>query len=195
MWQKTPDQKYQAYLTWFDEQVSDPSNWPMLRADRDCANWHTSIQDDEGNLKSINPGKPIPWDRGMALYKMGDPKAMQAVLSKKIESNHQKYTQMSKYINGDPKQGTYNDEYANNYKALKATQEELKRSYSVYTNLTPEQIKKVNDKHQDAIQPKEQWRDLSMWEAAKHFLKGGDVTTGSNPAEFESMRDYVNRRK
>jgi len=126
MFGKTPKEKYQHYLDWFANEVLDPSNWAQMRKDQDCANWQTQIEDIDGNLTPLDPGKPVPWDYSMALFKMSDPKKMAKAMVAKKASNFQKYTEMSKYINGDPKQGTFNLEYARNYDTLKAVQQAMK---------------------------------------------------------------------
>lgn len=109
---KSPDQKYADYLSWFETQVANPDNWDWLRADRDCANW--------AYLE-----KPEPYGRGEALLMMSDPKAMAKAMSHKLEVNHQKYNEMSKYINGDPKQGLISPEYVARFENTKKLRELL----------------------------------------------------------------------
>src|SRR5665213_3148897 len=150
----SPDEKYAKYLKWFAENVKDQNNWSWMRADRDCQNW------------SSENTQPIPYERGEALAMMGDMKALHKALGKKIEANHKKYDNMSKYINGDPDQGTINPEYQQNMKALKETQEEIKRSYGTSHELSAKQIKKMSDKNLEAEKAKGDgvWVSMSQWE-------------------------------
>jgi hypothetical protein len=187
----SPQEKYQKYLNWFADNVKDPNNWSWMRADRDCQNWQTK----NGDGKPIDPGTPIPYSMGEALFMMGDPKKMAKALSKKIESNHKKYTEMSKYINGDPDQGEINPEYQENMKVLKATQEEIKRSYGTSTELSNKQIKKMVDKNKELEQQKKEgmWVPLSQWEAFKHFISGNKVE--SQETQIPDWRDYHNAKE
>lgn len=110
-------EKYQHYITWFSENAKDPSNWGWMRADRDCCNWMDK------------DSAPRPYEFGEASLMMSDPKKMTKALTKKIESNHIKYTNMGQYINGDPKNGTVNKENLERFENTKKLREQL-RAYS-----------------------------------------------------------------
>jgi len=169
MFGKTPDQKYQDYLEWFAKEVVDEANWATMRADKDCENYQTTDRD--GN--PIDPGKPRPLQRGEALFRMGNPKKMAKALSAKHAEQRAFVKEMSQYVGGNPANGKINPEYVKNAENLKKIQDELKRSYSVYTELSNKQIEEVVDKHQ--APPPEHWVRMSPWQAFKHWLKGGKV--------------------
>jgi len=168
--------KYKKYLKWFEDNVKDESNWSWMRKDRDCQNWETSDQDIEGNLTPKDPGKPIPWDMSTAIFMMSDPKKMAKALGRAIGSNKKMYDEMSQYINGDPKQGTFNKEYAKNYENLKILQAEMNKQYSVYTQFHPDHLEAIVEQHMEKHKEvTEEWRPLSWWEALWHKLTGNEV--------------------
>lgn len=103
--------KYQDYLTWFEENVKDPANWDWMRKDKDCSNWMTSTLDENGDHIPFDPGKPVPYSIGEALIMMMDPKVWQQAISTHKIVRNAKYAEMSKYVNGDKKQGILSDEF------------------------------------------------------------------------------------
>lgn len=109
--------KYEKYLAWFSDQVKDPNNWDDLRRDHDCSN--NSQSDWENNTT------PLPIGFSEACFRFSDPKKMQKAMSKKLEANHKKYTDMGQYVNGDPRQGKLNPEYLARFENTKKFKEQM----------------------------------------------------------------------
>jgi hypothetical protein len=142
---KNPHKRYEHYLKWFEEQVADEANWPTLRADKDCANY--MAHDEDGN--PIDPGKPIPYSRGEALFKMIDPKKFEKQMKLKLAANHQKYNEMSQYINGDPIQGKLNPEYVKRFEDTKKLKEQLTIYAGGDKNAASDELFKLSKEAQD----------------------------------------------
>jgi len=163
MFGRSDDEKVAKYLAWFAEQVADPANWDMLRNDKDCANYMHPEQ------------TPIPYDRGEILFRHGNPKIMQRMLSKNRQKQRDFVKDMSQYVGGNPANGLINPEYVKNEEIRQKTNEDLKKSYSVYTELSTKQIKDVQEEQRASYEPQGKWVEMSMWEAFQHWLDGGKV--------------------
>ena len=191
MFGKTPDQKYQHYLEWFAKEVSDPANWDQMRKDRDCANYQTTDRD--GN--PIDPGKPVPFPRGEALVRMADPRK----LAKAVNFANARHAAMrqeeSKYVSEGGKKVLANPEYEKNWHALKKTQEEIKRSYSVYTQLTDKQMNDIKEKHREALEPQVDWKPMTWWQALLHWLAGNEVQQVAQNDSISWRDQYGSKRK
>ena len=159
----SPDQQYQLYLQWFQEQVKDSANWSVLRQDKDCANY-TDLD-----------SPPVPYARGEALFRMGNPKQMHKMIERYHERTTAKMRESYKHVGGNPDNPLLNPEYVRNMEVLKKTQEDLKRSYSVYAELTPKQIKESYRQQEAIVNPEPKWVELTFWQALKHWWKGGKI--------------------
>jgi hypothetical protein len=178
------DEKYQHYLNWFKDQVKDPSNWAEMRADKDCSNYAHEDQ------------TPVPYSRGEALFRMGNPKLM----AKAVKGYHQrtkaKIEESYKYVGSNPANGLLNEEYVKNEERRIAINKELAKSYSPY-NMTDKQMKGVIEKHTPEPPPEQgQWVPMSAWEAFQHWLKGGQVQQEvKDDASWRSTQEKSNGPK
>jgi hypothetical protein len=181
------DEKYQHYLDWFTNEVSDPNKWAQMRFDKDCSNYND------------NDCAPIPYERGEALFRMGNPKKMSKAMKKYQAKTKAKIDESYQYVGGNPANGKLNSEYIKNDQVLQETRKRLK----VYTGSTEaasdelfriarlaeiegknitevldQEVKKMDGKPlqpEPPAPPDSQWVPLSAWEAFKHWMKGGEV--------------------
>lgn len=90
---------YEQYSSWFDEMIRD-KNIEQIR--------------DSGLYEPLYiGGPPEKLQLGVWSYKTADMDKLIVAIFKKKWNNASKYSALSKYINGDPFQGTFNDEYLN----------------------------------------------------------------------------------
>ena len=191
MFGKSPQPKYNEYLTWFAEQVADQSNWGWMREDRDCANWQVQT-DIDGN--SMDQGRPIPYEYGEAVFLMSDPKRMRKALTKKVENNHQKYTQMGNYINGDPKQGLINQEYDarfENTKKLKDMMTGYMGSKEAASDELFRLAKQAEETGQDLSQVAKQYMDTQQGNHIVCPLDQPDQRVSKQPEEEQTKGSFA----
>lgn len=186
--------------------VSDPKNWDELRQDKDCSNYN--------KLQEV----PVPYDRGEALFRMGDPKKMAKALSKYQSRTKAKIQESYQYVGGNQANGKLNEEYIKNDQVLQKIRERLKlytgspeaasdelfriaRQAELEGKSIPEvfdrETKIMDGQTPDVLpveskKPDGQWVPLSAWEAFQHWLKGGTVEQEQTAPDW---RDDVFRKK
>lgn len=176
-------EKYAHYLAWFEKEVSDPANWPTMRADKDCCNYQTEQM-----------VKPEPYSFNEAAIRFMDPKVWAKALDKKHAEQRAFVKEQLQYVGGNKSSGQLiNPEYVKNEEARIATNKELAKSYSVYTELSNKQIAEVNEKHREALEPQENWAQMSAFQAFKHWISGGKVESVAN--DTQTWRQNEPKRK
>lgn len=207
MFGRSPKEKYQHYLRWFNDQVKDKANWATLRQDKDCANYNHPDQ------------VPVPYEMGEALFRMGDPKKMAKAVSKYQERTKSKILESYKYVGGNPANDLLDPEYLKNDQILQEARKTLQgytgdkdfasdelfrmakqaeaQSVSVTKHLKS-QTDKMNGK--DPVQSIEQspvqserWEHMTWYQALWHWLKGNKVQQ-INESNSPSWRDIHRSR-